>query len=63
MKHYTKEELEMYRNEQMSVLGRIACAGHLRDCAECAKRLEELKDDDKLIAELRSSIQQYRESK
>ena len=34
MKHYTEEELEMYRNAQMSVLGRIACASHLQNCTE-----------------------------
>ena len=62
MKHYSEEELEMYRNGQMSVLNRITCASHLQDCAECKKILEELKEDDQFIAELRSSIQQYRES-
>ncbi len=62
MKHYTKEELDMYRHGQMSVLGRIGCASHLQNCSECAKLMEELKEDDKLIADLRSSIQQYRES-
>ena len=62
MKHYTEEELEMYRNGQMSVFGRIACASHLQNCTECAKLLEDLKENDQFIAELRSSIQQYRES-
>lgn len=32
MKHYTKEELELYRHGQMSVLGRIACSSHLKEC-------------------------------
>ena len=62
MKHYTKEELDMYRHGQMSVLGRIGCSSHLQNCIECAKLMEELQEDDKLIADLRSSIQQYRES-
>ena len=59
MKHYTQEELELYRNGQMSVLGRIACTSHLRECAECLKIMEELKEDYKLIANLRSSVQQF----
>lgn len=61
MKHYTREELELYRNGQMSVLGRIACTSHLRECSECLKIMEELKEDDKLIANLRSSVQIYQE--
>ena len=59
MKHYTLEELELYRNGQMSVLGRIACTSHLRECAECMKIMDELKEDDKLIANLRSSVLQF----
>ena len=61
MKHYTREELELYRNGQMSVLGRITCTSHLRECPECMKIMEELKEDDKLIANLRSSVQLYQE--
>ena len=61
MKHYTREELELYRNGQMSVLGRITCTSHLRECENCKKILEELKEDDRLIAELRSSVQIYQE--
>jgi hypothetical protein len=61
MKHYTKEELELYRNGKMSVLGKIVCGSHLHDCAACSRLMEELKEDDKLIANLRSSIQQYQE--
>ena len=61
MKHYTKEELELYRNGQMSVLGRIHCAAHLKECGECAGRMEELQADDALIADLRSSVRIYRE--
>ena len=59
MKHYTREELELYRNGQMSVLGRIACSSHLRGCRECTKIMDELREDDKLIANLRSSVQLF----
>jgi hypothetical protein len=61
MKHYTREELELYRNGQMSVLGRITCTSHLRECTECMKLMEELKEDDKLIANLRNSVLIYQE--
>ena len=59
MKHYTREELELYRNGQMSVLGRISCSSHLRKCNVCAGGMEKLKEDDCFVAELRSSIQQF----
>ena len=59
MKHYTREELELYRNGQMSVLGRITCTSHLRECAKCMKIMDELKEEDKLIVNLRSSVLLY----
>jgi len=61
MKHYTKEELDLYRNGEMSVLGRIACTNHLHNCRDCTKLLEELKEDDSLIDNLRSSILLYQQ--
>ncbi len=57
MAHYTKEELELYRHHEMSVLGRIACASHLKECSECAKLLEELKSEDDFVKELRCSVE------
>ena len=57
--HYSKEELELYRNHQMSVLGQIACSNHLKECPACAKLLDELKDDDRFLNDLRTSIQIY----
>ena len=56
MKHFSKEELELYRNHQMSVLKRIVCAGLLYECRICAGRLKELDADDHFLDELRSSI-------
>ena len=55
-RHYTGEELELYRNREMSVLGRIACSAHLRNCPECAGRLKALEEDDELIRRLRGSL-------
>ena len=49
MKHYTREELELYRNGQMSVLGRIACTSHLRECAECMKIMDECRKQMGLV--------------
>ena len=59
MKHYTKEELDLHRHGKMSVLGKIICAAHLKNCPECAILLQELEEDDKLIAHLRASVQIY----
>jgi len=60
--HYTKEDLELYRNGQMSVLGRIACSAHLKSCQECQKKLEELKADDSFLEELRDSIHAFEDT-
>jgi anti-sigma factor RsiW len=59
MKHYSKEELELFRNGHMSVLSRIGCSAHLKTCPECAGLLEELKKEDQFLAELRTSVQLY----
>ena len=61
MKHYTKEELDLYRNGKLSILSRISCAAHLKYCRECARLLKELEEDDQLLEHLRSSIQIYKD--
>jgi len=61
MAHYTKEELELYRHGDMSVLGRIKCEAHLKSCPECAKLLDELRDEDHFIDELRDSVRLYKD--
>ena len=61
MKHYEKNELELYRHNKMSFFGKIACAAHLRECPACARLLDELKADDELICELRGSIELFPE--
>ncbi|MBP1583493.1 MAG: hypothetical protein J6866_06020 [Victivallales bacterium] len=63
MKHYTKEELDCYRHHEMSVLGRINCAAHLKECDECANLLVELEQDDVFVGELRDSIRKYQEAR
>ena len=57
--HYSKEELELYRNHQMSVLGQISCSAHLKACPACAKLLEELKAEDLFLHDLRASVKIY----
>ena len=59
MAHYTKEQLESYRNGNISVLGRIACSIHLKNCEACSKLLDELAEDDKFISELQKSIEVF----
>ena len=61
MKHYTKEELELYRHDQMSVLGRIACSAHLKSCKSCAAALEELEEEDRFVDDLRDSVRLYKD--
>lgn len=61
MTHYTKEDLELFRNGQMSVLGKIACSAHLKNCKACAELLHELEQEDQLIHDLRNSVQMYKE--
>ena len=61
MKHYTKEELDLYRNGKLSILSRISCTAHLKECKECADVLRELEEDDQLLAYLRSSVQIYKD--
>jgi len=61
MTHYTKEELELYRHNEMSVLGRIACASHLKSCPECEKLLHELEDEDRFVDDLRNSVRLYKD--
>lgn len=61
MEHYTKEELDQYRNGGMSVLRKIGCSAHLKNCPACAKLLEELNADDQLLRDLRGSVELYQQ--
>ena len=61
MEHYTKEELDLFRHDQMSVLGRIGCAAHLRNCPECRKLLDELEEEDRFVNDLRNSVRLYKD--
>jgi hypothetical protein len=63
MKHYSKEELDLYRNKEMSVLGRLSCSAHLKSCPECSALLEELTEDDKFIKNLKESIEAHQNAR
>ncbi|MCR4572658.1 MAG: hypothetical protein K5787_02735 [Lentisphaeria bacterium] len=62
MKHYTKEELENYRQHGMSMLGCLACSAHLKECATCTDLLKQLEADEAFVSELRDSIRIYEEA-
>ena len=57
--HYTKEDLELFRNHKMSILGRLTCQAHLKECPECSKLLKELSEDDDFIRQLRICAKIY----
>ena len=61
-KHYTKEDLDLFRNHQMSILGHLACQAHLKECPECTSLLKELIEDDDFIRQLRDSVQTYEDA-
>ena len=61
MKHFTKEELELYRNNEMSFVRRISCAAHLKECPACTRLLEELEAEDVFVNELRTSLRLFDE--
>lgn len=56
---YSKEELDMFRHGEMSVLSRICCKAHLKECEACQHRLAELCEDDLLIKELQQRVSVY----
>ena len=59
MEHYTKEELDQYRNGGMSLLREISCSAHLKNCKKCVNLLKELEADDQLLRDLRGSVKLY----
>lgn len=59
MSCYSKAELDLFRHGEMSVLSRICCKAHLKECDSCQRRLAELCEDDMLIEELRQSVKTY----
>lgn len=60
MKHYNREELDLYRNGDMNLFSRIMCSEHLKICVSCHKLLDSLKEDDALLEELRGKLNRLR---
>ena len=58
---YSREELDMFRHNQLSSFSAFNCSAHLSVCKECSKIMEELAEDDCFIADLCGSIQFFRE--
>ena len=54
--HYSLQELEQYQNRIMPHLSQFRCWFHLLFCKRCRGRLRRLKEDDELIAELRTAL-------
>lgn len=55
-RHYSLPELEQYQNRIMPHLSRFRCWFHLLFCKRCRLRLRRLREDDGLIAELRTAL-------
>lgn len=55
-RHYSLPELEQYQNRIMPHLSRFRCWSHLLFCKRCRLRLRRLREDDGLIAELRTAL-------
>ena len=56
IRHYSLEKLEEYQNQTLPHLFRFLCRFHLLFCKRCQGRLRRLKEDDELIAELRTAL-------
>ena len=56
MRHFEDYEIEHLLNSTGSFLLRFRCRAHLKHCPVCRQRLEKLKLDLTLIADLRNGI-------
>ena len=56
MRHFEDYEIEHLLNSTGSFLLRLRCRIHLKHCSICRQRLEKLKLDQTLIADLRNGI-------
>lgn len=61
MKHYSKEELEMYRNRELGVWNQMVCKAHLKKCVECRASLQNLDKEDTLLRTLKKSVRLFNE--
>ena len=59
MKHYTAEELDLYRHGEFSIPRKWFCQLHLRHCQNCRKTLAALSADDWLLRDLREACTEF----
>lgn len=56
VKHYSKEELNLYRNRELGIWNQMVCKAHLKKCAECRKVLENLEKENPLLNSLQEGV-------
>lgn len=56
MKHYLIEDLEQYRNHEMSLLKRALCRFHVSHCFECSSLIKELEEQDQLTEQIQQAL-------
>lgn len=59
MKHFTKEELELFRHNEVSFFQKILIKRHLKKCSQCTETLAQLQEEDLFIADLRDSVRLF----
>ena len=62
MIHPITSDIERYNRKDMGLFSRIFTGIHMKKCGKCSTILEKLREDDKLLKELRAAImRQYDE--
>ena len=56
MKHYSKEELKLFRNRELSLWNQMVCRAHLKKCTGCRTLLQSLEKDNPLLNTLQESV-------
>lgn len=58
-RHRTPEELEAFRNGEMGLVSLWLCRRHLRSCALCREKLQEIRNDDDFLHEIARELDAY----
>ncbi len=58
-RHRTPEELEAFRAGKAGLLRGWFCRFHLRGCARCRRKLEELHQDERFLGEITRELDAY----
>ena len=62
MKHPTISDIERYSRRAMGFFESILTGIHMRKCGQCSSMLEKLKEDDRLIEEIRIAVMKQSDS-